>query len=62
VAALHLDNFNRVSKEMDVNWFKGDVEQKEVVHLKRSARSAGLDIDTTHRLKRTRQQADDEMV
>lgn len=60
MATLHLDNFNSASKEMDVNRFRGDVEQKEVVHLERSARTVGL--DTTHRLKRTRQQADNEMV
>ena len=37
LATLHLENFDRMSKEMDVNWFRGLVEQNEVIHLKRSA-------------------------
>ena len=59
LATLHLENFNRISKEMDVNWFRGIVEQNEVIHLKRSA---SVELDT-HMQKRAKQQvADDEMV
>jgi hypothetical protein len=44
LATLHLENFIRMSKEMDVNWFRGVVEQNEVIHLKRSASSEDLDM------------------
>ncbi len=55
LVTLHLDNFNCVSKEMDINWFSGDVEQKEVVNVKQSACSVGLDVNT-QRPKWARQQ------
>jgi len=41
LATLHLDNFNHMSKSMDLKWFLGDVEQKEVIHAKRLAGSMG---------------------
>ena len=56
LATLHLENFIRMSKEMDVNWFRGLVEQNEVICLKRSA-SENLDAR-----KRRKQQEGDEMV
>jgi len=43
LATLHLTNFVRMSQKMDINWFRGLVEQNEVIHLKRSA---GEDLDT----------------
>jgi len=36
LATLHGKNFRASGEEMDVNWFRGDVEQKLVVHLKRA--------------------------
>jgi hypothetical protein len=56
LATLHLENFICMSKEMDVNWFRGLVEQNEVICLKRSASE---DLDTR---KRAKQQGGDEMV
>ena len=56
LVTLHLENFIRMSKEMDINWFRGLVEQNEVIHLKRSASE---DMDTR---KRAKQQGGDEMV
>ena len=56
LATLHLENFIRMSKEMDVNWFRGLVEHNEVIYLKRSA-SENLDAR-----KRRKQQGGDEMV
>jgi len=53
LATLHLENFIRMIKEIDVNWFRG---QNEVICLKRSANE---DLDTR---KRTKQQGGDEMV
>ena len=53
LATLHLVNFNSVSEEMGLKWFCGDVEQKEVIHAKRSAGSAGLDM---RKSKRAREQ------
>ncbi len=58
LATLHLENFIHMNEKMDVNWFRGFVEQKEVIHLKRSA-SEELDMSTW---KRTKQQEGDEMV
>ncbi len=37
LASLHLENFVRISEEMDVNWFRGLVEKNEVIEMKRSA-------------------------
>ena len=33
LATLHLANFRQVGKQFDINWYRGDVEQKAVVHL-----------------------------
>jgi hypothetical protein len=52
LATLHLDNFNQTSKQLDINWFRGDVEQKEVVHLKRLP--GREDSDMSRRRKRAR--------
>jgi hypothetical protein len=52
LAALHLGNFNEVNMQLDINWFRGDVEQKEVVHFKRSANS--VDLNVPGRRKRAR--------
>lgn len=56
LATLHLENFIRMSKEMDVNWFRGLVEKNEVIQLKRSI---GEDLSSW---KRAKQQGGDEMV
>ena len=37
LASLHLENFVRITEEMDVNWFRGLVEKNEVIEMKRSA-------------------------
>ena len=34
LATLHLANFRKVGEKLDQNWFRGDVEQKLVVHSK----------------------------
>ena len=52
LATLHLANFNRVGEELDIKWFKGDVEQKVVVHSKRAYE--GEDSDASRMQKRGR--------
>jgi len=36
LATLHLANFIKVGGKLDKHWFRGDMEQKLVVHLKRA--------------------------
>ncbi len=47
-----------MSKEIDLKWFCGDVEQKEVVHAKRSADREDLDM---RKPKRAREQPEEDV-
>lgn len=57
LATLHMVNFEHMSKAMGLQWFCGDVEQKEVVYAKRSA-SVGLDM---RKSKRAREQPEEDV-
>jgi hypothetical protein len=46
LATLHLGNFIAASKQLGQNWFRGDVELKEIVHLKRPP---GSDVSNTQK-------------
>ena len=53
LASLRLDNFNEMNSQLDSNWFRGDVGQREEVHLKRSANGEEL-IESPRRRKQAR--------
>ena len=62
LAALDMVNFKSASKEIGLQWFCGDVEQREVVHAKRSACSVGLDMPKSKRAREQQPEEDVEMV
>jgi hypothetical protein len=51
LAALHMDNFKSLSRQMGVQWFCSDVQRKEVIHAKRSAGSVSLDMRKSKRAR-----------
>ena len=51
LAALHMDNFKSLSREIGLQWFCGDVQRKEVIHVKRSAGSVSLDMRKSKRAR-----------
>jgi len=62
IVTLCLHNFNSFGTKIDfLEWFCGDVEQKEMVHAKRSADSTGLDMPKLKRAK-VQPEEDVEMV
>jgi hypothetical protein len=56
LATLHLANFQKVGEKLDQNWFRGDVEQKLVVHSKRAREEQGS--ESLHVRKSARLQVD----